>query len=397
MSTLWTRTEGPNPWLEKFLAADDHILDQELVGYDCQASLAHARMLHGIGVLNPDELAQLETGLVEIQDLAAAGNFVITPSDEDCHTAIENHLTASCGEAGRKIHTGRSRNDQVLTALRLWEKQKLSELKELLTNHTIALAEVRAEYGTIELPGYSHMQAAMPTTVAMWLGSYVDAAQDDLQLLATVEKLVDQCPLGTAAGFGVPVLDINRQQTAQELGFAKVQANPLYAQLSRGKMEGLMLGVCSQVMLGLNRLASDLILFSTREFGYVKLPASVVTGSSVMPQKRNPDVLELIRARFHVVMGEEQKVKALTASLMSGYNRDVQLTKGPLFNGVSTTLACLQAMGVALAGLDVDEEACTTALTAEVYATERALKLVAEGTPFRDAYRQIAAEEANRR
>jgi argininosuccinate lyase len=397
MTTLWTRRENSGPQLERFLAADDHILDQELVAYDCMASLAHARMLLGIGVLDGEEFVQLETALAEIRDLAEQDEFIIGPSDEDCHTAIENHLTETCGEAGRKIHTGRSRNDQVLTALRLWEKDKISELEEGLGEFMAALENVCSKSGSIQLPGYTHMQAAMPTTVSVWLGSFADGVKDDLELLSTVGKIVDQCPLGTAAGFGVPVLELDREQTAQELGFGKVQTNPLYAQLSRGKFEGMVLGLCSQIMLGLNRLASDLILYSTREFGYVTLPARVTTGSSIMPQKRNPDVLELIRARLHVVMGEEHKVKTMTASLISGYNRDVQLTKGPLFAGVGTTLDCLQAMQEVLDGLEIQETVCTRGLTDEVFATERAMQLVAGGMPFRDAYRLIADQEAEKK
>ena len=394
MSTLWTKKEGPNPWLENFLAADDQVLDQQLIRYDCQASLAHAHMLHGMGVLDADEISQLEKGLAQIQELAQKGEFQITPKDEDCHTAIENFLTANCGEAGRKIHTGRSRNDQVLTAIRLWEKEQLDTISHLLNNLINQPDKVCTENGNTQLTGYSHMQAAMPTSVAMWLGSFADSTKDDLSLLATVLQMVDQCPLGTAAGFGVPVLELDREQTAMELGFKRVQTNPLYAQLSRGKFEGMILGLCSQIMLGLNRLASDLILYSTREFGYVKLSGNVITGSSIMPQKQNPDVLELIRARLHVVMGEEQKVKSMTANLISGYNRDVQLTKGALFAGVGATIDCLHAMAVVLEGLELDQEACAASLTDEIFATERAMQLVAGGMPFRDAYRIIAAKES---
>jgi argininosuccinate lyase len=397
VSTLWRREGEADPWLEGFLAGDDHVLDRELVIHDCRASLAHARMLQGIGVLTRDELERLEAALAEAAGLAARGLFVITPQDEDGHTALENLLVARCGEAGRKIHAGRSRNDQVLTALRLWEKEQLAGLIAAVDAHIAALAAARARQGDAPLPGYTHMQAAMPTTVDTWLGSFANAAADDRKLLTTVLELVDQSPLGTAAGFGVPVLAIDRQRTAAELGFARVQENPLYAQLSRGRLEGLLLAACSQVMLGLNRLASDLLLFTTREFGFVELPSALCTGSSLMPQKRNADVLELIRARYHVVLGEEHKIKTMTAGLMSGYNRDVQLTKGPLFHGVAVTLDCLRAMELVINGLRVDAKRCAKALTEEIYATERALALVAEGVPFRDAHHQVAAAEAARR
>ena len=396
MNTLWTRRDEPDPWLQEFLAGDDHVLDRQLLPYDCRASRAHARMLARIGVLTAAELERLEAGLGEIESLAAHGRFPVTAADEDCHTAIENHLTRTCGEAGRKIHTGRSRNDQVLTALRLWEKDRLDQLLGMVVAYLDALYAIRQAQGQVPLPGYTHMQAAMPTTVDTWLGSYADAARDDHELLSLVRRLVDRCPLGTAAGFGVPVLNLDREGTAAELGFAGVLANPMFAQLSRGRVEALLLAACSQVMLGLSRLASDLLLFSTREFGLVSLPPGLCTGSSLMPQKRNPDVLELVRARFHVVAGEEAKVRAMTAGLISGYNRDVQLTKGPLFAGVAATLDSLRAMAMVLAGLRIDAERCAGAVTDEMRATERALQLVAGGMPFRDAYRQVAEQEAAR-
>lgn len=392
MSTLWHREKPTDPWLESFLAGDDYVLDVQLIPYDCRASRAHARMLQGIGVLTADELASLETGLAEIERRSAEGEFGIARGEEDGHTAIENFLTAQCGDAGRKIHTGRSRNDQVLTALRLWEKEKLEAILVALDAYSSALAAVCARHGATPMPGYTHMQPAMPTTVGVWLGSFEDAAADDRRYLELALESVDQCPLGTAAGFGVPVIALDRSRTASELGFARVQTNPLYAQLSRGRLETLVLAACSQLMHGLNRLACDLMLFSMREFGFVALPSVLLTGSSLMPQKRNADVLELVRGSFHVVHGEETKVRTLTAGLMSGYNRDVQLSKGPLMRGVAVTLDCLRAMTLVLDGLRIDEAACSAGLTDELFATERAMKLVARGIPFRDAYRQIASE-----
>ncbi len=391
MSTLWTRKEAVDPWLEAFLAGSDASLDLELIPHDCRASRVHARMLHGIGVLTADELTSLEAGLAEIEALSARGEFVIAPGEEDGHTAIENFLTARCGDAGKKIHTGRSRNDQVLTAMRLWEKEKLAAVLAALDGYVAALGAVCQEKGATPMPGYTHMQPAMPTTVGVWLGSFGAAAEDDRRYVELALESVDQCPLGSAAGFGVPVIDLDRERTAAELGFARVQTNPMYAQLSRGRMETLILAACSQVMQGLNRLAVDLMLFSTREFGFVSLPASLCTGSSIMPQKRNPDVLELVRGNLHVVLGEETKVRTLTAGLMSGYNRDTQLSKGPVMHGMGVTLDCLRAMTLVVEGLTVDEAACAAALTEELYATERALELVAGGVPFRDAYRQVAA------
>lgn len=397
MTALWREGGASDPWLAGFLAGEDPVLDRRLLVHDCRASAAHARMLHGLGILDDDELARLEAGLAEVAARAARGEFPITPDDEDGHTAIETFLVERCGDAGRKIHTARSRNDQVLTALRLWEKEQLSHVLDALDDHVAALETVCRRFGTVALPGYTHMQRAMPTSVPVWLGSFADAARDDRGIVEQALRLVDQCPLGTAAGFGVPGLPVDRERTARELGFARVQENPMYAQLSRGRIEGFVLTACAQVTHGLHRLASDLLLFGTREFGFVRIPESLCTGSSLMPQKRNADVLELVRAAHHVVCGEEAKVRGLTAGLMSGYHRDLQLTKGPLFAGVAATRDALRAMGLVLEGLEIDEAACAAALTDELYATERALSLVAQGVPFRDAYHRVAAEEAAKR
>lgn len=397
MSPLWSREDTPHPWLVEFLTGDDHVLDLRLLPYDCRASAAHARMLHAIGILGDAELACLERTLGEIETLAARGEFPITPEDEDGHTAIEKLLTKRCGDAGKKIHTGRSRNDQVLTAIRLWEKEQLARLVDGVEGYIDAFDVVCDRQGEVKLPGYTHMQRAMPTTVSTWLGSFADAARDDLQILDLAMKLVDRCPLGTAAGFGVPGLPIDRDRVARDLGFSEVLRNPMHAQLDRGRTEMFVLNACGHVMHGLNRLASDLMLFTTAEFGFAELPASLCTGSSIMPQKRNADVLELVRASYHVVRGEELKLIGITANLGSGYHRDLQLTKGPLFAGVDVTRNALRAMTMVLEGLRINEEACRAALTEELFATERALAMVAAGMPFREAYRRVAREEASRR
>lgn len=397
MSPLWRREAAPDPWLEGFLAGEDHRLDQRLLVHDCRASRAHARMLHAIGILDADELASLDAALGRIAEMAARGEFPIEVADEDGHTAIERFLTGCCGDAGRKIHTARSRNDQVLTALRLWEKDAIRDLIDDLDAYVAAIDALCVAQGGVGLPGYTHMQAAMPTTVSVWLGSFAAAAREDREVLELALSLVDQCPLGTAAGFGVPVVPVDRERVARELGFARVQTNPMHAQLSRGRTEAFLLAACAQLTLALNRLASDLLLFTTREFAFVTADPSLCTGSSLMPQKRNLDVLELVRGAYHVVAAEETKVRGLTAGLISGYNRDVQLTKGPLFAGVDASRNALRAMTLVLGGLTLDTERCAAALTEELYATERALSLVAQGVPFRDAHHRVAAEEAARR
>lgn len=389
---LWRQTCRPDETIERFLAGSDPVLDHRLVRHDCRASAAHAAMLRSIGVLSAEELQALERALVEIEKLEARGELEIGAGDEDCHTAIERYLTAACGDAGRKIHTGRSRNDQVLTALRLYEREALSGIEARVTAYRDALQRVVDVQGEIPLPGYTHMQRAMPTTAGVWAGSFAEAAADDLRMLAAVRELVDQSPLGTAAGFGVPGLAIDREATARRLEFSRLIANPLHAQLSRGRTEGAVLGVCTLILLGLNRLATDLILFATREFGFVKLAPEHVTGSSLMPQKRNPDVLELVRARYHEVLAHELAVKSIAANLMSGYNRDIQLTKEPLMKGLDVTADCLEVTTLVLDGLAFDRARCAAALTPEMFATERVHELVSQGVPFREAYGRVARE-----
>ncbi len=387
---LWDKGEPVDRRVLDFTVGEDHRLDLRLVKYDCMASQAHARMLQKIGILTKKEADSLVRGLSEIMNLAEKGKFTISKEQEDCHTAIEEFLTAKCGEAGKKIHLGRSRNDQVLTALRLYEKTMLSGLEKTVQTFNKTLAHVIRKYGKIQIPGYTHMRKAMPTSVGVWLGSFSEAVEDDLTLLKTIFKILDKSPLGTAAGFGTPVFKLDRHMTAESMGFASVQKNPMYAQLSRGKFEMSILGLLSGIMFIMNKLATDLLLFSMEEFGFVLLPDAFCTGSSIMPQKKNPDVLELVRASYAVVCGEECKVKSLVSHLMSGYNRDLQLTKGPLFHAYDMTKDCIEIMILILAGIEVDKEKCRSAMADELFATEEAYSLVKQGLPFREAYRKVA-------
>ncbi|MDJ0766715.1 MAG: argininosuccinate lyase [Myxococcota bacterium] len=388
---LWEKKHTPlNPEVERFTVGDDTLLDRRLIAYDCVASKAHAAMLHRIGVLDANELRALEKGLAEITAMAWKGDFHIQPDQEDCHTAIETYLTEHCGQAGQKIHAGRSRNDQVLTAMRLYERDALYAIGKLVFSYIDVLRTIAQKQGQIQMPGYTHTRKAMPTTVGIWAECYADAAQDNLRSLETALEVIDQSPLGTAAGFGVPELAVDRQMTARALGFSRVMANPMYAQLSRGKFEGLIAGICVQILFDLNRMASDLILWSSDEFGFVHLGPGMCTGSSIMPQKQNPDVLELLRAKYHVVLGEEMKLKSLIGNLISGYHRDLQLTKGAIFTCIDTTQACLGIACTVLAGLEFDRAACRAALNDEIYATEKANARVKQGVPFRIAYAAVA-------
>lgn len=386
---LWNKNDPLDQGIERFTVGKDPSLDQHLVYYDCQASIAHAQMLQKIGIIDAEECRQLVSALNGIIDLHRQGKFEIKQSDEDCHTAIENYLTLHCGEAGKKIHTARSRNDQVLTALRLFEKNALSEIKQCLGEFRTALTQLAQQYPDLEIPGYTHMQKAMPMKVATWLASFKDAAADNETLLDVIYTIIDQNPLGTAAGFGTSIA-IDRVMTQQALSFARVQENPLYAQLSRGKFEGSILHLCSQITFDLNKLATDLILFSMAEFKFLSLPMAFCTGSSIMPQKKNPDVLELLRAHYHEIIGEEFKVKSMAGNLISGYNRDMQLSKEPLINGVTVTLNCIKIATQILPEIVFNQAICGKAMTAELYATEEANQLVATGVPFREAYKIVA-------
>ncbi len=397
--TLWQKggqTEADQMVFE-FTVGDDAFWDQRLVPFDCQASIAHVRMLASIQLLTKGEALSLENCLAEIISLEAEGIFKVQKSQEDCHSAIEFFLTEKLGDLGKKVHVGRSRNDQVLTALRLYQIAELQRIESLVDQLTSKLQDVCRRHGKIELPGYTHMQPAMPSSVGLWLGCFATALNDDLILLQAARSVIDQNPLGTAAGFGVPVFELDRQMTTDDLKFARVQENSIYAQHSRGKFEGIVLHVASQIMYDLNRLASDLMLFSMRDMSFVVLPEALCTGSSIMPQKKNPDVLELIRAKYHVVLGDETTIRHLGANLISGYNRDLQLTKGPLMRGLDHTTQSLAMMTRIITDMEIDESRCKEAMGEELYATEKAYRLVREGMPFRDAYRQIAGKEREKR
>ena len=389
---LWDKGKPVDRRILDFTVGEDHLLDLRLVKYDCTASQSHAKMLHKIGILTEEETEMLIEGLSEVIDGSEKGEFTIAREQEDCHTAIEEYLTKKYGDVGKKIHLGRSRNDQILTALRLYEKDMLFELRTSLNVFQRVLRKVVNKCGKTPLPGYTHMRKAMPTSVGVWLESFNAAVRDDLKILAAIYKTIDQSPLGTAAGFGTPVFKLDRNMTAKMMNFASVMKNPSYAQFSRGKFEMSIMGLFTGIMLLMNKLATDLLLFSMDEFGFIVLPDDFCTGSSIMPQKKNPDVLELIRANYAVVLGEEFKIKSLVSNLISGYNRDLQLTKGPLFHAYDTTKECIEIMSLILDRIEVDEEKCLLAITEELSATEEAYKLVQEGVPFRKAYRKVAGK-----
>jgi len=387
---VWQKDYKINEEVARFTTWNDYILDQRLVRYECLSSIAHAKMLKKNGVLSFDELKTLIKGLNEIMALDSKGKFKISQDEEDCHSAIENFLTKKYGDIGKKLHTARSRNDQVITVMRLFEKAELAEISILLTEFKNVLDNFIKKNGKTSIPGYSHMQKAMPTKIGTWVGSFTESARDNLTMLDATLDLIDQSPLGAAAGFGVPVFKLDKKMTAEEMGFSKVMDNPMYVMLSRGKFEAAIVHILTMIMYDLNKLAFDLILYNMQEFGFITLPKEFCEGSSIMPQKKNPDVLELIRAKYHIVLAEEFKLKNLMSNLMSGYNRDGQLTKEPLFTSVDTTKDCLKMMNLVISGLKINKEKCKNAMTKELFATEEAYRLVKKGIPFREAYKQVA-------
>lgn len=394
---LWSKGSGAklDRQIEEYTVGDDPKIDLVLLPYDCKASIAHAHMLNKIGVLEKKEAKKLESALEEIMELASYGKFEIKKEDEDCHTAIENYLTKKLGEIGKKIHTGRSRNDQVLVALALYQIDQLKKIRQLAKEFILECKNAKKKYGSIKMAGYTHMQKAMPASVGMWIGAYESAMSDNILLIDAQLKLLDQNPLGTGAGYGIPVFKLDRKMTAKELGFSKVLQNPIYAQHSRGKFSSNTLSVLVQIMYDLNKFATDLCIFCMKEFGFAKLPKELTTGSSIMPQKKNPDACELMRAKYHVVLGNEVKVKSMMANLMFGFNRDLQLAKAPLIESIEIAKSSLSIATLILQKIEFDKEKCEASLTDELYATEEAYKLVKQGMPFRDAYKKIGEKYNN--
>jgi len=374
--------------IERFTAGEDVSLDQLLVKYDVVGSIVHAMMLQKIGILTEDELMDLKKTLLEIIELNKKGQFKIEAWEEDVHTKIENYLTSKLGESGKKIHTGRSRNDQVLVDLRLYTKEKLLKIQKNLLNLCNALITFSKENKSLPMPGYTHLQKAMPSSVDLWALSFVESLLDDLTFTKSVYNLNDQNPLGSGAGYGTPI-NLDRELTTNLLGFKKLQNNVLYVQNSRGKIESMVLAALAQIMLDLSKLSNDLILFSTEEFGFFEIPEEFKTGSSMMPKKRNPDALELIRARTSKVLSYYFQIMNTIKDLPSGYNRDLQETKEPILKGLTITNSCLEMMTPIINDLKVNKEKLEKAFSPEIYAADKAFELVAQGIPFREAYREI--------
>jgi argininosuccinate lyase len=377
-------------WVLRFTVGDDYRWDRVLLPYDVRATRAHVWGLAQIGVVGAEEREAVERGLDRLLEAFEGGDVTVEPADEDSHTVIERFLTERLGDVGRKIHAGRSRNDQVLAALRLYLQDALAQIGRRVQGLGEALCDVAEAHPEALLPGYTHMQRAMPSTVALWALGYAETLAADLDALRDVRRQVNVSPLGSAAGYGVPHLDLPREAVAERLGFRGVQTHATAVQLSRGKHELAVTSSLVQAAATVNRLASDLVLYATSEFGFVDLPDAHCTGSSIMPQKKNPDVLELARATYHRLVAEMQSLATLPANLPGGYHRDLQLTKGAVMRALQQCDDLFTATTAAVSGLQFRTERAARACTPEMLATHRALKQVAEGVPFRTAYQSAA-------
>ena len=389
MTRLWEKGLPLAERVLRYTAGEDHLLDARLVPYDVTGSVAHARMLAAVGLINAADCDAICNGLEKLASSFAAGEWHIGLDDEDVHTALESRLTNEIGDAGARLHLGRSRNDQVLTALRLYLRDAAADLAARIVNLQDSVTDLGKRQGDVALPGYTHMQHAMPSSVDLWCGGFAEALTDALDGLDAARRRINKNPLGSAAGYGTPGLPLDRDMTTQMLGFDTAQSPVTAVQLSRGKAESTLLFEITLLLQDLGRMATDLLLFYTQEFAYIALADDVTTGSSIMPQKRNPDVLELLRAASATAQACLDESLMITAKLQSGYQRDLQRLKPPLFRAIDLAADSVDILAYLLDGMRFLPE--NIALDDGIFATEEAYRLVAdEGIPFRTAYRRVA-------
>jgi len=390
MTRLWDKGAPLDERVLEYTAGEDYALDERLVPYDVRASIAHAEMLAAQQLLSTADLQAIRAGLEAIADDHAKGLWRIELSDEDGQTALEKRLTARIGEAGGRVHLGRSRNDQVLTAIRLYLRDAIEALASGARRVADALDQLAARESATTLPGYTHMQQAMPSSVALWAGGFAAELRDDAEGLRAVQRRVSKSPLGSAAGYGTPGLPLDRSATRDRLGFAVTHEPVTAVQLSRGKAEAQVLFETALLMQDLGRFSADVLLFYTQEFAFVALPDEFTTGSSIMPQKRNPDVFELIRGRSATAQACLTEALGICAKLPSGYQRDLQLLKVPLFRGIDMAARTLDILPSAIDAMRFRPESIH--LDPAIHAAEEANAMVVrEGIPFREAYRRVGA------
>ena len=387
---LWDKGGAVDAAMLRYTARDDYKLDAALLPFDLRASKAHVRGLGRIGALGPTERDALVLGLEALERGLEDGSFHLTPDDEDGHTAIESALVERLGDVGKRVHLGRSRNDQVLTALRLFERAALAELAEASITAAHAFLDLARRHEWTVFPGYTHLVRAVPQTVGHWAAGYAEAFGESARTILDARERLGKSPLGAAAGYGVN-LPLDREGVAHELGFEDVALNPLYSQSSRGLDEVVALTAVWHASAFARRFAWDVSIFSTAEFGLLKLPVELTTGSSIMPNKRNPDVVELMRGSCSVIQGAITELMGLVA-LPSGYQRDMQLTKAPVMRALAEAKDSLTILPKVVSSLAIDVERAAASVTMDMLATDRAVDLARGGLPFREAYRRVAED-----
>lgn len=377
-------------WFYRFTAQEDRELDRQLVPYDILVNLAQAQMLLKIGVYDQDGFDQVTSALTEAWSKWTDGAFDLGPDDEDVHSAVEKYLTDKTGQDGARIHTGRSRNDQVLADMRLFMKDSVLDIASEWIAIAGRLDSLADKYNGVCFAGLTHTQPAMPHSADAWAAGYHDLLCSDLDALRKAFELIDQSPLGSAAGYGVPHIAIDREFIAEKLGFSRVQEPVAASQLSRGRFEMQLVDALAYGALTFNRMASDVVLFMHPSLALVTLSEDQVSGSSIMPQKRNPDAWELIRGAYHDLQSARTHLAAVPANLTSGYHRDLQMVKKSVMAALEQSMMLAVAVRHALEGLGFDADAAARTLTPEVFATHEANRLVSKGMPFREAYQKVA-------
>ncbi|MFW5823185.1 MAG: argininosuccinate lyase [Tangfeifania sp.] len=391
---LWDKGITVNEAIEKFTVGKDRELDLYLASYDILGSMAHVIMLESVGLIAKNELPLLLEALKKLYKKAAAGNFIIDEGVEDVHSQVEFLLTQELGDLGKKIHSGRSRNDQVLLDLKLFTRDGIKEIvvaTEKLIDVLLAKSEENKE---VLMPGYTHLQVAMPSSFGLWFGAYAESLTDDLELLQSAYKIANQNPLGSAAGYGSS-FPLNRQMTTDLLGFTNMNYNVVYAQMGRGKVEKIVSFALANIASSLSKLAFDVCLFNSQNFDFVKLPPEFTTGSSIMPHKKNPDVFELIRGKCNKIQGVPNQISTVINNLPGGYFRDLQVVKEvflPVFEELND---CISVAGLALEKIEVNKNILADSKYDYLFSVEEVNRLVLSGVPFREAYKIVGEKIEN--
>jgi len=388
---LWKKKGLLDPQIDIFTVGRDREFDLSLAEFDVLGSIAHIRMLSAVQLLTAEECAQLKNELVTIYHRMKSATFKIEEGVEDIHSQIEFLLTEKLGEMGKKIHSGRSRNDQVLLDIRLFSRHQLEKIAHLSRDLFDLLLSLSEKYKDIGMPGYTHMQAAMPSSFGLWFASFAESLTDDLIQLAAAFRIINKNPLGSAAGYGSS-FPLNRQITTELLGFESMNYNSIYAQAGRGKSERVILQALASLAETCGRMAADIILFMSQNFNFVSFPDTLVTGSSIMPHKKNPDVFEILRAKCNRLKSLPGQVMLIMANLTSGYHRDLQVIKEILIPAFRETQDCLQILHLVLAKIQVNENILTDTRYRDIFSVEEINRLVEKGRPFREAYRIVAQQ-----